>query len=162
MLPNLKRIICSATYETQSYPGRSWCAPLSIRVRILNHEQYIPFSILREIKFSMTWWKVFKLISIRSDSINIDTKTYFHIKSDFIFSIESQFQSNFNPGPSVPKTYLWSTTIVPPSKKLEKTNGKPVPLEYHYSTSISKLTPIRKLREIITILISSKCYQSQN
>ena len=110
----------------------------------------------------MTWWEVFKLISIRSDSINIDTKTYFHIKSDFIFSIESQFQSNFDPGPSVPKTYLWSTTIVPPSKKPREQRASP----YLWSTTIVplfyKLTPIRKLRQIITIFISSKCYLSQN
>ena len=38
MLPNLKSITCSATYKFISYHGRSWRAPLSITVWILNHE----------------------------------------------------------------------------------------------------------------------------
>ena len=45
---------------------------------------------------------------------------------------------------SVPHPYLWSTAIVPPFKNLEKTKGKPVPLEYHYSTSILEVEPYSK------------------
>ena len=48
----------------------------------------------------------------------------------------------------VPLPYLWSTTIVPPFKNLEKTKGTPVPLEYHYSTSISEVDPYSKTNQI--------------
>ena len=47
---------------------------------------------------------------------------------------------------SVPHPYLWSTTIVPPFKNLEKTKGTSVPLEYHYSTSILEVDPYMKTK----------------
>ena len=60
---------------------------------------------------------------------------------------------------SVPLEYHYSTTI---QKSRKKTRASP----YLWSTTIVplflKLTPIRKLREIITISISTKCNLSQN
>ena len=54
---------------------------------------------------------------------------------------------------SVPHPYLWSTTIVPPFKNLEKTKGASVPLEYHYSTSILEVDPFTFYKKLKTTII---------
>ena len=125
-------------------------------------ESRIESSIPRNIKFIITYCKVLTFICIRSYFLNITINTYFHIKSDLIFWSESQFQWKFNSGPSVPNPYLWSTTIVPPFKNLEKTKGTSVPLEYHYSTSILEVDPYMKTKKPHATFISFKSYLSHN